>query len=481
MMAKGRIPVGALVVAAVFGSLMPTAVASAAPLVPEPVITPVAGAPTNVFTTVFDLGVVGYQQSEVFVSGTANAYTPTAPLTTNGKWNVAPFAPQAFKTRAVVYRPIDPARFNGTVFVEWLNVSGGLDAGPGWTAAHNELIRRGFAWVGVSAQAVGLNAAKAGNPARYGTMNHPGDSYSYDIFSQVGQAVRDQATTVLGGLQPRVVLASGESQSAFRLITYINAVQPLVHAYDGFLVHSRFGSGSALSQAPLANVPVPSPTFTRRDLDVPVLVVQMETDVAIGSFAARQRDTRRYRLWEVAGTAHADSYTLGVGWTDTGDGQGAKDMFQSMRTPPLSLFTCATPINTGPQHWVVENAAYRLHLWVKQGKAPAKAPRLRVASASPFAFALDGNGNVRGGIRTPQVDVPVATLSGLGQSGASFCSIFGTTVPFSAAKLAALYPTHGKFTREWKRATAAAVDAGFISPAGGRELKAAGAASTVPN
>ena len=62
-----------------------------------------------------------------------------------------------YKTRAVVYRPIDPKKFNGTVIVEWLNVSGGLDANPDWTLTHNELIRDGFAWVGVSAQAVGVN------------------------------------------------------------------------------------------------------------------------------------------------------------------------------------------------------------------------------------------------------------------------------------------------------------------------------------
>ena len=43
-------------------------------------------------------------------------------------------------------------KFNGTVVVEWLNVSGGVDAAPDWTFAHTELIREGYAWVGVSAQ-----------------------------------------------------------------------------------------------------------------------------------------------------------------------------------------------------------------------------------------------------------------------------------------------------------------------------------------
>ena len=477
-MMKCRIPVGAILLAALLISVVPAATASADAA--TAVVTPVAGVPTNVFTTAFDLGTVGYEQSELFLSGTASAYTSPVPLTADGKWTVTPVAPQPFKTRAIVYRPIDPARFNGTVFVEWLNVSAGLDAGPWWTMAHNELIRRGFAWVGVSAQQAGVNATKTRDPARYGTLNHPGDSYSYDVFSQIGQAVRDQSAAVLGGLTPRVVLATGESQSAIRLTTYINAVQPLVHAYDGFLVHSRFRSGASLSQSPLAQIPVPSPTFTRRDLDVPVLVVQMETDVASGSFSARQADTRRYRLWETAGTAHADTYTLGVGANDIGDGAGATAMFQSMRTPPSTQVGCASPINSGPQHWVVETAASRLNAWVKQGKLPPKAPRLRVASESPFAFALDANGNVKGGIRTPQVDAPIAKLSGIGQSGAGFCSLFGTTVPFSTAQLTALYPTHKAFTRAWKHATASAVKAGFITPAGGRELKAAGAASTIP-
>ena len=95
-------------------------------------------------------------------------------------------------------RPINPRRFNGTVIVEWLNVSGGTDAGADWMLGHNELIREGFVWVGVSAQSVGVNALKStappnGDAVRYANLSHPGDDYSYDIFSQAGQAIRDNA------------------------------------------------------------------------------------------------------------------------------------------------------------------------------------------------------------------------------------------------------------------------------------------------
>src|SRR5437773_2472833 len=82
------------------------------------------------------------------------------------------------------------------------------------------------------ALAVGVNALKCpgasppscpapGDPARYSGLTHPGDSYSYDMFSQAGQAVRGNAATVLGGLRPARVIAAGESQSAGRMVTYI--------------------------------------------------------------------------------------------------------------------------------------------------------------------------------------------------------------------------------------------------------------------
>jgi hypothetical protein len=100
-------------------------------------------------------------------------------------------------------------------------------------------------------------------------------------------------------------------------------------------------------------------------------------------------------------------------------------------------------------------------------------------STSPPSFVTDANGNVEGGIRTPAADVPVATLSGLGQSGSSFCFLFGTTVPFSAAKLAAVYPTHRRFVLRWAADTIADAWAGFIRPAEAAELIAAAAKSDI--
>jgi hypothetical protein len=457
---------------------------NAAPVVSGP-LTGGNGSPVLAGTT-FDLGSVGYRQSEFLLSGTASAYQPTGSLGSDGKWSVVPSSSAPYTTRIVVNRPADPSRFNGTVVVEWLNVSLGSDTAPDWGSAHDELIRSGYAWVGVSAQAVGVNATKAADPVRYAALSHPGDSYSYDIFTQAAEAVQGSAAKVLGGLKPQTTLASGESQSAFRMVTYINAVHPLVHVFNGFLVHSRGGNGAPLSQAPeQPDVPVPDVVRIRTDLSAPVLTFETETDLLIlGYLPARQPDTAKFRLWEMAGTAHADTYALVVGPGDTGTVQGDVDLFNTMLNPPSSIFgfTCGKPINSGQQHYVLQTAYSALNRWVRTGQAPPQADRLQVAGGSTPAFVVDVNGNVRGGIRTPSVDTPVATLSGLGQpvdATQPFCALFGTTTPFTPATLAAHYPSHGAFVQAWQQATVRAVNAGFVLPADAAGLRVAAQKSTV--
>ncbi len=472
------------------GLIVTTLTGTAVADVPSPDVSEASGGggvPVVPGFTAFDLSEVGYQVSEVFLSGTAHAYQPTAPLATDGRFSVVESAEAAYTTRAVVARPTRQSRFNGTVVVEWLNVSGGADAGPDWILAHNELVREGFVWVGVSAQKVGVDALRGDDPqrgdaVRYAGLDHPGDSFSYDMYSQAGQAIRDHADTILGGLRPQRLLSVGESQSAGRLVTYIDAVHPLAGVYDGFLVHSRAAGGAPLAQPPQATVPVPAPTAIRDDLDVPVMVFQTETDVAFSNLGARQPDTDRYRLWEVAGTAHFDFYGLDIGMTDTGDGQGAVEVLASMQNPtnqPNPLFTCQVPINTGPQHFVLDTAFHAMDRWMAHGVRPPIAPRLETTGSSPVVFATDANGNVRGGIRTPAVDAPVATLSGQPQGGSQFCFLFGTTVPFTPDQLAALYPNHGRFVVDWVGATLRARIAGFLTTADTIELIRAGARSDV--
>jgi hypothetical protein len=450
-------------------------VGAASPAIEGPIMGGRRNRPT-VSGTAFDLAEVGYEVEEFFLTGTATAYRDVIPLGLDGRWRVEPAATAPYKTRIVVYRPSDPARFSGTVVVEWLNVSGGLDAAPEWITLHTELTRTGAVWVGMSAQYVGIEAGaspltalagglKSTDPLRYGTLSHPGDSFSYDIYSQAGSALRDpNGPDPLGGLRVRKLIAAGESQSAFRLTTYVNAVDRLARVYDGFYIHSRGGGSAPLSQEPLAQIGTPDVVRFRTDARVPILNFQTETDViGLDSFPDRQEDSRNFRLWEAAGTAHADTYTLNVGFSDVGGDPSVAAVWVTA-SPLPGIIDCASPINSGPQHWIGKAAFRALERWVGGGVGPKRAPRLMVARDGDGEpeFVLDEDGNVIGGIRTSYVDAPVAMLSGLGQTGSSFCRIFGTTVPFSDEKIRQRWRSNAEYVADVKYSNDAAVRRGFL-------------------
>jgi hypothetical protein len=350
----------------------------------------------------------------------------------------------------VVRRPAAPARFNGTVVVEWLNVSFGVDIPVEWGQSWEHFTRAGYAYGGISAQRVGINRLTLFDPGRYGALRTPGDSASYDIFSQAAKAVRDQSGTVLGGLEPRRLLASGHSQSAGRLVTYVDAIQPRSQVFDGFLIHGRAPGGAPLGDGFAG----PSPAPIRADLGVPVMQVQAETDVQLFS-PARQPDTDAVRTWEVAGTAHADQYLL--------DGLNVVNAREKITNNGAPI-TCDKPLNSFPYHWA-SNAAYAaLDRWVRTGTAPAK--------GAPFAgtgniLARDAHGNVQGGVRLPDIDAPVATFGPTNTGGnvPGACLLLGSTTPFDAATLAARYPARGSYLRDYVASAVRALRAGFLLPA----------------
>jgi hypothetical protein len=429
-----------------------------------------------------DLADAGYVEHEYVASGTATSYTARDPLTRDGRWTFEPDGRAPYRTRVLVRRPAEGAPFSGTVVVEWLNVSGGIDASPEYSSVEEELTRAGHVWVGVSAQVIGVEGGsvlvtapggvdvagkglKALDPERYGSLQHPGDGYSFDIFTQVARALREGGIAI-GRRTPARLLAVGESQSALALTTYYNGVQPLTRAFDGFLVHSRASASLPLvapgEPADLAgSLVADSPAIFRDDLDAPVLELQAETDVTgvLQSIDVRQPDTDRFRLWEVAGTAHADLHLIG----------GLADQLR-----------CGAPINNGPMHLVAKAALHRLDEWVRTGTPPPKADRIEVMSGSAPEIRRDADGIALGGIRTPPVDVPVDVLSGEPGPGPDLlCILLGSTKPLPASRLAQLYPSRADYQRRYHAEVDRAIDAGFVLEADREPLLAFAAPSRI--
>ncbi|ADP83733.1 alpha/beta hydrolase domain-containing protein [Pseudofrankia inefficax] len=416
-----------------------------------------------------DLGAVGYTQDEFAAAGTATDYKAAGTLSGDGLWTFQPNTTAAYRTRVLVRRPADASKFSGNVIVEWLNVSGGVDAAPEWDNMSEEITRSGDVWVGVSAQQVGViggqvlvqapgpgsdqagKGLKTIDPARYGSLTHPGDGYSFDMFTQVARAVR--AGAGLGGLTPRHVLAAGESQSAFAMVTYYNGVQPLTDEFDGFFVHSRGAAGLPLvdpgKSADLSSALIGGTTTTfRTDVPAPVMDIQTESDLTsiLGSAKARQPDSDKFRLWEVAGTAHADAHLLGA---------------------TAASIDCGVPINNGPMHVVAKAALHALTTWVNTGQVPVTAPRITTSDGLFPSVSRNSDGIAVGGVRTPPVDVPVEVLSGdPGPNLSAICLLLGSTKPLSAARIAQLYPGGvADYQQRYNASADAAIRAGFVLPA----------------
>ncbi|MFI9383288.1 alpha/beta hydrolase domain-containing protein [Kutzneria sp. NPDC052558] len=450
---------GAILATTLMVTLAPTASAAEGPTVTGPVTGGRLGIPFNSWPT--PLGSAGYTEQEYFFGGTATGYQQSGTWTGDGRWAATPAGQAPYETRMLVRRPTDPAKFNGTVVVEWLNVTAGVDLDVDFEYANEELLRAGYAWVGISAQINGVAALKAIDPARYQGLSHPGDGFSYDIFSQAAQALRHpQGVDPLPGLKPKALIADGESQSANRMVTYANAIEPLRHDYDGFLIHSRLPAGAPI------NPTQPSPTtWTRTDSTVPVLTVETETDVLapLNYLPAAQPDNPRFRLWEIPGTSHVDAHQKAL---------ALAEVKPFLPSPPEAQ--CVLPSNDGQERYVMDTAVARLNTWVRYGIAPPTADRMTIAGAPP-AMARDQYGNVEGGIRTPALQAPTATLTGTGNSGTTpasdfQCSLSGTTTPFTPEQLAQLYPTHADYVAAVARAAGQDVLRGFLLPADAAEI-----------
>lgn len=427
----------------------------------------------------------GYVEEEYFLAGTATSFEASE-TPDDGTWDATPAEDAHYQTRVIVRRPADAAEFSGTVLVEWFNVSA-LEAAPDWAYLSGAIGRDGHAYVGVSAQAQGVEGGdtlldvdvdeeqadaagedgaaatdssglKNTDPDRYDTLEHPGDAYAFDIFSQVGRVVTDSPGDLLGDLVPDQVIAMGESQSAMFLTTLINAVHPLGPTFDSFLVHSRGatvpsldGSYTRSSDREDADDGAPNGVLVRTDLDVPVLQVEAETDLTVLGFVhARQPDTELIRTWEIAGTAHADSETL-------------RAALGGPRDPEIGDLLGCGPVNSGPHKEVLRAALAHLVEWTAGGPPPPDGDRLEVDTDGEPAVVRDERGNALGGIRTPMVDVPTATLTGEpAEDSGGICSLFGQTIPFDQDTLVELYGDADTYLELFGASADEAVDAGFM-------------------
>jgi hypothetical protein len=292
------------------------------------------------------------------------------------------------------------------------------------------------------------------DPERYGTLQHPGDRGSFDIFTQAGRAVGSKRSTdvdPLGGLDVRRVIAAGASQSAMRLAAYHNAVHPAAGEFDAFLLAVWEGRAPRLEEGAVA---MGVRTTLRTDQATPVVVVNSEFE-AKNLAALGTVDTDHLRVWEVAGTPHA--VVRGSDGADH-DGWGLNRL------------------SYAPVH----DAALRAtHRWLAEGVSPVSQPRIGSEPGAPPKLRRDQYGNVVGGIRLPELAAPTHEYRGM-SFGTGRAPLFGAARRLPDDVLVALYPTRATYLDRWHAAVDALVASGALRPEDAPEMHARGETVVLP-
>jgi hypothetical protein len=295
-----------------------------------------------------------YEAREYFVSGTANG--------------------QPYKTRIVVRRPTDNAKFSGLVLAESMHPSGNA-----WMFHFTHAYSMTAGHIGLDILTSTHVPFAEFNQARYKDLQ-VGQGQAAEILAQVGALVRSpQSGNPLAGQPIRKMVLAGTSASAGVLINYLPAhmvlrLPDLKPIYDGFLPTS---TGATI-----------------RQIDVPMIQVPTMTEVMGGNATARQDGDApgdQFRSYEFSGMAHIDS----------------RDAVAYYPNP------CKLPISRFPMAAYMSVALNHLWQWVDKGTVPPRADRILVdrnVANDGSLMALDAQGNAKGGIRNPYVDVPTRKI-----------------------------------------------------------------------
>jgi hypothetical protein len=381
---------------------------------PPPVVSAVAAAspeitgPGKFFETLMelkagdDLAHFGYVTKEYFVSGTANG--------------------QPYKTRIVIRRPSDTARFSGLILAESMHPSGNP-----WMFHFTHTYSMTEGHIGLEILTSPTQGFAEFNPERYRDLA-TANGQAGEIIAQVGALLKSKRPdNPLAGLPIRRMILAGSSASAAVVVNYlpvhmVRRLPDLSPIYDGFLPTSN-GVNLRMVDAPMIQVPTMREVFqgngpTRLDGDTP---------------------GNQFRIYEFAGMAHIDSRDAVAYYPDP----------------------CKLPISRFPLAAYMSVALDHLWHWVDKGTAPPHADRYYVdfnTDGDGSLLALDEFGNVKGGIRNPYVDVPTAKF-GVPNSGAEppiknphpfiaargeaaqnqLCSLANYQLDFTRAQLRQLY------------------------------------------
>lgn len=375
----------------------------------------------------------GYATDEYFVSGTANG--------------------QPYKTRLLVRRPVPAERFSGVVVAEAMHSNGFAVT---FEPARKYFFMRGHVHVEIAAQQSNVNTTLKGfNAVRYESLGIPSGAQTSEIIAQVGALIKSNLSNgPLAPLSVRQLFLEGTSQASGVLRTYQSQKHFQSRMADGSAIMDGYFATSTLGTAPMMVV------------DVPTVHMPTMTEVNSNGGAYRRPDSdepgNRYRLYEVAGMAHANS----------------------RETPTYVPNPCTLPVSDFPWGGMAAMGLNHLIEWSDHGTVPPHAAPLEFDNNTAndgSRLALDANGNVKGGVRNTYVDVPVATYGVPNSPNAMPCSIAGWRVEYDGETLRQLHHEKHAYVNRVNQRLMELVREGWMLPEYVEDVRADAQAIEIPS
>jgi len=427
----------------------------------------------------FDLSTSGYTEEEYLLSGTGNTYNYVDdagenPLVTTTAIDVP------YTTRILVRKPVSPVNFNGTVYVEILNPSLSHDVDFLWQYTHRAIMDDGGIWVGVTGTVATLNYLRDSwgqgsltrNNSRYATLDMDDDAQSWDVLTQLGELLKAgnvPQNPLAGYFVERNFLVSF-SRSAENVVTYAVSFHDAAEMPDGSDVYDGYfasgGSSTGKHVAPLIGG-TRLPKGDARNLlpgDVPSIRYQTQTEMLPGFQVEDVRQLANeyplVRHYEVAGAAHIDAESDALGQPFLERDIGRSVYFP----PPFCPDADNTPLR---QSGSASALLIALDRWVRDGTEPPPAKFISlVDDGGDLALDMDADGNVKGGVRPPTLDVPAGVYKTRLVPFAP-CFLLGGYEAFDAGEMVSRYGTADAFLDAMQIKVDEAIAEGFLLPADG--------------
>lgn len=395
----------------------------------------------------------GFHEEEYLLSGTGSIFTTgdDGPVVSRGG--------VPFTVRLQVVRPTDPADFNGVVHLSGMHPFLGAMQ---WERYAHAVLSTGAIFVAVGTGTDARSRAQSTpewpiaapwvtrwfDSDRYRDLEWPDDDgLQWAVYSQTARMIRDRSSGLLPDLDVQRLYSSGWSHLGSFQRTFVNeGFHDLARREDGAPLIDGYviGISSAWQQpgllpinssAPVA--PIGDARRRLRPVDVPVIELLSQHEGQANN-APRTADVDqgpgRHRLYEVAGTSHQD---LGVPVERSSRVQLARRHHPAAAPEAPQDF----PDTDVPMRLFFAAVLENLDAWVTEGTPPPPSACLEFDAAG--RVAVDDLGNPRGGIRSVELDVPLARY---GEPSKHWDSTPGNhfipmqRIPLAPAELARLYP-----------------------------------------